>query len=277
MSTVYLNGKFMALDDAKISPMDRGFTFGDGVYEVIPVYNRRIFRLSDHIDRLQESMKRIYISSPYSMDEWQNILESLVEYNNGLNQSIYLQVTRGVTPREHTFSHETTPTVFIMSRPLEKPDNSKGSAAITRQDIRWKLCNIKAITLLPSVLLRYDARLEGANEAILISHGYVTEGAASNIFICKDRHVSTPPKSEKILAGITRDLVINLLRDNNISCLEEMVTLDMLRTADEIWLTSSTQEIVPVVKLDGVDVGNGVPGTLYEAANKIYQEFLVNY
>ncbi|MCS3903160.1 D-alanine transaminase [Methylohalomonas lacus] len=273
MSLVYLNGDFVALEEARISPLDRGFTFGDGVYEVIPVYNRRVFRLKEHLERLENSLKLIYMRNPLPVEEWKRILDRLVTENAGDDQSIYLQVTRGVSPRDHVFNDEMQATVFIMTKPLEQPDNSAGSAAIVRPDIRWQWCHIKAITLLPSVLLRHEASLSGAREAILVNQGLVTEGAASNVFICESGKVLTPPKSRQLLPGITRDLVIELLQQNGIECSEYPVPETQLRSADEIWITSSTQEIVPITVLDGEMVGSGQPGPLWQHAARIYRDF----
>lgn len=273
MGQVYLNGDFVALEDARISPLDRGFTFGDGVYEVVPVYNRRIFRLAEHLQRLQNSLELIYMRNPLPLAEWERILHKLVAENEGDDQSIYVQVSRGVSPRDHAISDDMQATVFIMTRPLLQPDNTAGSAAIVRQDIRWQWCHIKAITLLPSVLLRYEAQQEGAREAILIRDGEVTEGAASNVFICKSGRVMTPPKGEQLLPGITRDLVIELLHKAGLECEEKSFTESELRDADEIWITSSTQEIVPIVSLDNQPVGSGQPGPLWQRATRAYQQF----
>ena len=273
MSTVYLNGEFVALEEARISPLDRGFTFGDGVYEVIPVYNRRIFRLHEHLQRLENSLGLIYMHNPLPAADWETILTRLVKENEGDDQSIYLQVTRGVSARDHAFSDDLVPTVFVMTKPLLQPDNTAGTAAIVREDIRWQWCHIKAITLLPGVLLRYEAYNAGAREAILVRDGQVTEGAASNVFVCRDGCIKTPPKSERLLPGITRDLVIELLQQAGLQCDEDAVSEQDLREADEIWITSSTQEIVPVISLDRHPVGAGVPGPLWQQATRVYQQF----
>ncbi|MDZ7736556.1 MAG: D-amino acid aminotransferase [Gammaproteobacteria bacterium] len=273
MSTVYLNGDFMPLEEARISPLDRGFTFGDGVYEVIPVYNRRIFRLHEHLLRLERSLKLIHMHNPLTAPEWEAIFKRLISDNKGDDQSIYLQVTRGVSARDHLFTTDLMPTVFVMTKPLLQADNRVGVGAIVREDIRWQWCHIKAITLLPGVLLRYEAYMSDAKEAILIRDGQVTEGAASNVFICHDNHILTPPKSERLLPGITRDLVIDLLREEGMDCDEVTVSEKDLYAADEIWITSSTQEIVPVTRLDGRPVGEGVPGPLWQRATRAYRKF----
>lgn len=273
MATVYLNGEYLPLEEARISPLDRGFTFGDGVYEVIPVYNRRIFRLQEHLVRLDNSLRLIYMHNPLPPPEWGRILQKLVTDNEGDDQSIYLQITRGVSPRDHAFDNDMQATVFAMTKPLLQPDNSAGAAAIVREDIRWQWCHIKAITLLPSVLLRHEARQEGARETILVRDGQVTEGATSNVFICRENCIVTPPKGERLLPGITRDLVIELLHQAGLACKEAPVGEDELRAADEVWITSSTQEIVPIIRLDGRPVGTGQPGPLWQKAVEIYQQF----
>lgn len=277
MALSYLNGNFVALEDARISPLDRGFTFGDGVYEVIPVYGRRIFRLKEHLQRLENSLALIYMRNPLPVSEWNRILQRLISENEGDDQSVYLQVTRGVSPRDHAFNDDIMATVFIMTKPLQQPDNTVGATAIVRPDIRWQWCHIKAITLLASVLLRHEAQLAGAKEAILVNDGLVTEGAASNVFICRGNTVLTPPKSEQLLPGITRDLVIELLRADGLNCEEQMITESELRRADEIWITSSTQEIVPIINLDSATVGAGRPGPVWERATRLYQSFKRSY
>ena len=277
MSLVYLNGEFKPLAEAYVSVLDRGFTFGDGVYEVIPVFNRTIFRFEEHLQRLDNSLKAIYMENPYSRVQWSSIFNRLIESVDEDNQSIYLQITRGVSERDHDITLADSPTVFVTSRPIVKKDFSTGIKAITHEDIRWSYCDIKAITLLPSVLLRHRAKEQGAKEAILIRDGYVTEGAASNVFVIKDGIIYTAPKNNTVLPGITRDLVLELLEKAGISFKEEQVKQEALNTADEIWITSSTWEIVPVVQLDEQQVSDGKVGPLWHKANELYQEFKLNY
>ena len=272
-SIVYLNGQYLPIEKAKISVLDRGFTFGDGVYEVVPVYHGHIFRFEKHIERLNNSLDEVYIDKPYNLTQWQEILRELIDQNPAENHSLYIQVTRGVSERDHAIDMATKPTVFAMSRPLLKKDRSAGISAIIEEDIRWKYCHIKAITLLPSVILRHKARQAGATEALLVKDGYVTEGAASNVFIVKDGVVKTPPKDGSLLPGITRDLLVELLLKSDIACEEVAITEKELRQADEIWITSSTWEIVPVVKLDAEPVGMGKPGEVWQQATEIYQAF----
>lgn len=273
MTTVYLNGEFIPLEDAKISVLDRGFTFGDGVYEVFLVYQKKIFRLAEHLQRLNNSLAAIYMQNPHSDSDWEKILTALVDKNTAADQSLYLQVTRGVSDRDHSIQIATKPTVFAMSKALTQRNLAKGVTAITCEDIRWKLCYIKAITLLPSVLLRYRASEAGAAEAILIKDNFVTEGAASNVFVVKNGLVKTPPKDGNLLPGITRDLIVELLAKEGIPCKEESITRDELFNADEIWITSTTWEIVPVVRLDEQIIGDGQPGKTWKKTVEIYQQF----
>ncbi len=277
MSTVYLNGEFVPLNEARVSVLDRGFLFADGVYEVMPAYNGRVFRVDEHLQRLENSLRGIYMQNPLSLSEWKHILEQIVEKNTGKHQSLYLQVTRGVSERDHFFDADLTATVFIMSKPLKEKNRSDGIAAILTEDTRWKHCDLKTIALLPGVLLRHMAREKGASEAILFNDDQVTEGAASNVFVIHGETMKTPPKSNNILPGVTRDLVVELCAQNNLDLREESITVDEIKTADEIWVTSSTQEIIPVIKLDGQAIGNGQPGAMYERVNDIYQSFKENF
>mgnify|MGYP006282460511 CR=1 FL=1 len=259
--TVYLNGEFLAAGDAKVSVLDRGFLFGDGVYEVIPVYGGRLFRLEPHLDRLDHSLDGIRLANPLDHPAWRQVLVRLVEANGGGDQSIYLQVTRGVAPRDHGFPEDVEPTVVAMSNPLpEPPARNDGVEAITVEDIRWHYRHIKAITLLPNVLLRQQALEMGAAEAVLLHDGQATEGAASNLFVVRGGVVTTPPKGTLLLPGITRDLVVELCRAHGLPCEEAPVYEADLREAEEVWLTSSTKEVVPVTRIDGTPVGDGRPG-----------------
>ena len=277
MSLVYLNGEFKPIEEASINVLDRGFTFGDGVYEVIPIFNRKIFRFSEHITRLENSLREIYMSNPLKENEWRDIFNKLIDSLELANQSIYLQITRGVSRRDHDISIADKPTVFAMSRPLETNNFSSGIKAITHEDIRWQLCNIKATTLLPSILLRHKAKEQEARETILIRDKYVTEGAASNVFVCTDDKILTPARTSHVLSGITRDLIVEILMHNDLPIVEGSISESKLLSAGEIWVTSSTWEIVPVVELDDKLVGSGKPGPLWQQANKLYQGFKNDY
>jgi D-alanine transaminase len=273
----YLNGSFLPLEEAHVSVMDRGFLFGDGVYEVIPVYGKRLFRLAHHLKRLQNSLDAVRICNPLADDEWENILTELIKRNNGSDQAIYLQVTRGVAAkRDHAFPEDTSPTVFVMSTPAPASADIAsiaGIRAITLEDNRWKHCNIKAITLLPNVLLRQEAVDAGTAEAILIKDGLAIEGAASNIFIVSNGMLITPPNGPALLPGITRDLILELAVNNAIPHREAGIPLDELLSADEIWLTSSTREISPVIILDDTTVGEGTPGPVWKRMISLYQDY----
>ncbi len=277
MTTAYLNGSFLPLEDARVPVMDRGFLFGDGVYEVIPVYGGRLFRLAQHLQRLQNSLDGVRIGNPLTPDAWRELLEELVRRNSGTNQAVYLQVTRGVAAkRDHAFPADVRPTVFAMSNPLPEPRDIAGEPgihAITLPDIRWQYCNIKAITLLPNVMLRQQAIEADTAEAILIKDGYATEGAASNIFIVRNGVLITPPKGPALLPGITRDLIVELAAGNAVPYREADITEAELRSAGEIWLTSSTREISPVVRLDDTIVGDGRPGPVWQHMIALFQAY----
>lgn len=270
-SLVYLNGEYLPLDQAKVSVLDRGFLFGDGVYEVIPVYGGKPLRLAEHLRRLDQSLSGIRMVSPLSDAEWAEIFDRLIQGRE--DQYLYLQVTRGAAPkRDHAIPAEISPTVFVM-RSLIAPIPLDGIRAVTLDDIRWRYCHIKAITLLANVLLRQEAVDRGAAEAILVRDGWVTEGAASNIFLVKDGTLVTPPKSNELLPGITRDLVLELARENGIAAEERTFRLEELRAADEIWMTSSTREVLAVIELDGAPVGDGKPGPVWKRVQAIYQGY----
>jgi D-alanine transaminase len=269
--TVYLNGQYLPLADAKISVMDRGFLFGDGVYEVIPAYSGKLFRLEDHLERLANSLKSIRLQNPHSHEQWRNLLTPLLKKD--LDQSVYLQITRGVAPkRDHAFPQNVTPTVFAMvSGITPHADADNGVKALSMEDSRWKLCNTKAITLLANVLLRQDAVDNGCSEAILFKDDYLTEGSASNVFAVIDGILMTPPKSSAILPGITRDVILEIARKNNIPCSEQAISMDDIKKASEIWITSSTREIIPVVELDSEKIADGKPGPLWKTFYKLFQ------
>jgi D-alanine transaminase len=268
---VYLNGSFVPLEEARISVLDRGFLFGDGVYEVIPVYGGRTLRLEEHLRRLENSLRGIRMAQPLRKTEWEAIFARLVQGTH--DQAIYLQVTRGVAPRrDHAIPEDVAPTVFAMCSPIT-PSPVSGIRAITLDDIRWQWCHIKAITLLPNVLLRQTAADQGCGEAILVRNGYVTEGTASNVFAVIEGMIVTPPKGPELLPGITRDLVLELAQAEGLATGEREISLAELRRAEEIWVTSSTREILPVIELDGQEVGSGRPGPMGEQMIALYQGF----
>ncbi|MCW8887570.1 MAG: D-amino acid aminotransferase [Gammaproteobacteria bacterium] len=275
MSKVYLNGEYLPADEAKISVLDRGFIFGDGVYEVIPVYGARLFRAAHHLQRLSRGLQEIQIENPLSEERWIEILEELIQQNGGGDQSLYLQVTRGIAPRDHRFPDAINPTIFAMSNPLAEVDLStqQGISAVLLEDNRWLRCNIKSISLLPNILLKQQAYDADGGEALLMRNGFVTEGAASNIIIVKGDSLITPPQSNHLLPGITRDLVIELCRTHNIPHELRPITREELFAADEVWVTSSTKEIVPIITIDDRPVGDGRIGDVWRKMTRIYREY----
>jgi len=278
---IYLNGEYMALADANISVLDRGFLLGDSIYEVIPIFAGKPFRLKHHLQRMDNSLGSIRIENPHTPDEWKAIITELVSQypdpDNNLDQSLYIHITRGISPiRDHVFPGPITPSVFVMSSPInyaKLPDPEKGISAVTIDDIRWKLCCIKATTLLPNVLARQAAAEQDAAEAIMIRDGLALEGAASNLFIVKDGVLITPPKGNELLPGITRDLVLELAENNTINYKEDSITLEDLQNADEIWLTSSVREIIPVTELDGKKLEGTHPGPLWRQMRGLYDQY----
>ena len=271
--TVYLNGQYLPLSDAKVSVMDRGFLFGDGIYEVIPAYSGKLFHFQEHMERLENSLSSIRLANPHDRAQWLEILTPLLDKN--LDQSIYLQITRGVaSKRDHAFPENVTPTVFAMCSDIVPFENlESGVKAISVDDSRWELCNVKATTLLANILLRQQAVEKGCAEAILVKDGYVTEGAASNIFAVIDGILITPPQGCEILPGITRNVILEIAGKNNIPYSEDIISLDALKTASEIWLTSSTREIVPVIQLDNETIANGKPGPIWRTMNQLFQAY----
>jgi D-alanine transaminase len=276
MSLVYLNGEFIPSDEAKVSVFDRGFIFGDGVYEVIPVFGGRMFRLPHHLARLEASLTAIQLRNPHTARQWNDIFTRLSANNGTVDQSVYLQITRGVAARDHAFPPNISPTVFAYASPLNYPPAeqlAKGVAAITTADNRWQRCDIKSIALLANALLRQQAIEQGAVEAILVRDGLMTEGAASNIFIVSGDRVITPPKGPYILPGITRDLVVEIAHSHDIDCVEQPVPIGLLRSANEVWMTSSTKEILPITRIDSRPVGDGKQGPMHVRVFALYQQY----
>jgi len=276
MNMVFLNGEFLPPDLACIPVLDRGFIFGDGVYELIPVYSRRPFRLAEHLRRLQHSLDGIRLANPHTEAAWGELIGELIARNEGDDQSVYLHVTRGVAKRDHAFPAGVPPTVFMMSNPLVTPApelRETGAAAVTAVDNRWLRCDIKAISLLPNVLLRQLAVDAGAMETILLRDGFLTEGAASNIFIVHGDTLLAPPKSHLMLPGITCDVVLELAAASGIPCEVREISEFEVRGAWEIWLTSSTREVLAVTLLDGKPVGDGKPGPMFRRMHALYQEY----
>ena len=274
---VYLNGEYLPQSQAKVSVLDRGFLFGDGVYEVIPVFGGKPLRLDAHLERLQRSMGKVSLRNPLSRQQWTDVFQQLLEQNPGDDRSIYLQVTRGAAPlRDLSVAQDIAPTVFIMVndiKPVDYAQLENGIEAVTIDDFRWHACDIKSVSLIANVIIRLQANALQVADAVMVRDGLVTEGTASNIFVVHKGVISTPPKSERLLPGITRDLVIELAQANGFDVNERDIREGELQSADEIWLTSSTREIAPVVKLDNRDVGEGVAGEYWKKMIAIYQDY----
>ena len=273
---VFLNGEFLPIEEAKVPVLDRGFIFGDGVYEVVPVYSRHPFRLQEHLERFRRSHQAIRIPNPLSDAEWTRLVHDLVARNAGEDQSVYLQVTRGVAKRDHAFPKDTKPTVFAMSSPLVTPAREvvdSGVHAITTIDYRWLKCDVKSTSLLGNCLLRQVAADAGALEVVMFRDGFLTEGSSSNVFVVKNGVILAPPKNNLVLPGITYDVVLELAKANGLAHEVRPVTEAEVREADEIWVTSSTKEVLAVTRLDGKRVGSGVPGPVFKRVYRLYQSY----
>ena len=274
--TAYLNGQFLPLADARIPVLDRGFIFGDGVYEVIPVYSRRPFRLPEHLRRLQHSLDAIRLGNPMADAEWTRLIHELVARHSGEDQSVYLQVTRGVAKRDHAFPKEGKPTVFMMSSPLSTPPREQieqGVPCITATDFRWLKCDVKSVSLLGNCLLRQLAADAGAVEVVLFRDDFLTEASASNVFVVRNNKMLAPPKNHLILPGITYDVVLELAAAKGISIELRAIAEQEVRNADELWVTSSSKEVLAITTLDGKPVGNGRPGPLFRTVHQAFQDF----
>jgi D-alanine transaminase len=275
-SVVFLNGKLMPVEEARVPVLDRGFIFGDGVYELVPVYSRVPFRVDEHLARLERSLAAVRIRNPYSRAEWRDIVLQLVAKQPFEDQGVYFQVTRGVAKRDHAFPKDAAPTVFMMSNPLVCPPKElvdKGAAAVTAVDDRWHHCDIKSISLIGNCLLRQVSVDAGAVETILFRDKVLTEASASNVFVVKGGVVLSPPKSNLILPGITYDVVAELAQAAGMPLEFRDITEDEVRGADEIWVTSSSKEVLAIVTLDGRKVGEGRPGPVFRRMYGLYQEF----
>jgi len=273
---VFLNGKFMLIEEAKVPVLDRGFIFGDGVYELVPVYSRVPFRLDEHLARLERSLEAVRIRNPYTRAEWRDIILQLVAKQAFEDQGVYFQVTRGVAKRDHAFPKDAEPTVFVMSNPLVTPARElveRGAAAVSAADDRWLHCDIKSISLIGNCLLRQVSADAGATETILFRGEHLTEASASNVFVVKGGVILSPPKSNLILPGITFDVIAELARGAALPFEYRDVSRDEVFSADEVWVTSSSKEVLAVVTLDGKPVGDGRPGPVFRKMHALYQDF----
>ncbi|WP_339668832.1 D-amino acid aminotransferase [Dasania marina] len=285
MSIVYLDGAYMPMAEAKISPMDRGFLFGDGIYEVVPSYDGKMVGFGPHIDRMIEGMGFIDIKLNWSHDQWRDVCDQLIEKNSGDNLGLYLHVSRGTdSKRFHAYPDNVAPTVFAFAfeiPPATVADKAKvkGYKVNTQQDLRWDRCNIKSTALLGNVMHFQAGHAAGMNETLLFNaNNELTEASACNAYIVKDGVVITPPLDNQCLPGITRKILLSILaKDGSIKVEERIVTKDEVLNADEVWITSSSKEIAPVTQVDGKPVGNGEVGDVWLAAQTLYSAQKYNY
>ena len=281
MSTIYLNGDWLAPENAKVSVMDRGFLFGDGIYEVVPVYSRRPFRLDQHLARMQQSLDGIQLTNPHTRAEWTRLVTKLASEAEWEDQSLCIQVTRGpMAVRNHAFPATVTPTVMMLAEPLVTPPASlreSGITAVSSADIRWLRCDLKATSLLANCLLRQQAVAAGCAETVLFRDGFLTEGAASSIFVVKNGVLLAPPLTHLMLPGITYDVVLELAAQHGLPHKVGDITEAETRSADELWMCSSTKEVLPIVMLDNLKVGAGdtagKPGAVFATMYQWYQQF----
>jgi D-alanine transaminase len=272
----HLDGQQQLLTEARISPLDRSFLFGDGIYEVMPVYGGRMFRPPLHLDRLARSATALRLRNPHSSQQWLALLQSLIDANGGGDQYVYLQLSRGAEHgRNHAPLPDIAPTVFAYCSPWPVPAESTlrdGLACITAQDTRWARCDIKSVALLANVLLRQLAVDANASETILLRDGELVEGSASTVHVVRDGTLITPPNSTHLLPGTTRVVVEELADSLGIARLDARITEAELRGADEIWLGAATREVQPVTKLDGKPVGSGKPGPVWRRVYDGWQQ-----
>ena len=285
MGTVYLNGEYLGADEAKISPMDRGFLFGDGIYEVIPSYQGKMLGFGAHIERMNNGLNELEIKLDYSADTWRKICNDLCEKNQGDNLGIYLHVSRGAdTKRAHGYPTNITPTVFafaseIPAEPKGDIDNATTYTVSLEQDRRWQRCHIKSTALLGNVIHYQHGAAAGNKETILFNRlEESTEASSSNVFIVKDGVISTPPLDNQILPGITRWLILNILHSySDFKVQESIISKDELLDADEVWITSATKEVGPVVKVNGKLVGDGKPGAVWQQVQSLFTKHKFDY
>ena len=271
---VYLNGAFLPIGEAKIPVLDRGFIFGDGVYEVIPAYGREPFRMRHHLARLAHSCDGIGLANPHADAEWERLVRELIARQPFDDQAVYLQVTRGVAKRDHAFPKSAAPTVFMMSNPLPSPTREqveRGVAAITADDNRWQRCDLKTTSLLGNVLMRQLAAEAGAVETVMFRDGFLTEASASNVLIVKGGTIVAPPKDRLILPGITYDAAIEFAREAGMQVEIRPIARAEALAADEMWLSSSTKEVLAVTTVDGRPFGGGRPGPVFRRMWEVFQ------
>jgi D-alanine transaminase len=275
MKFAILDGKMINRSEAKVDVEDRGYQFGDGVYEVIRVYNGRMFTGTEHLNRFVKSLDSIGITLPYTMDHLKKLLEELIAKNNLQIGTIYMQITRGVAPRNHAFPAEhVSPCLVAYTKEVVRPLESlnTGVKAIVTEDLRWLRCDIKSLNLLGNLLAKQKAAVEGCFEAIQHRSEDVTEGSSSNIFIVKNGVVSTHQSDNLILKGITKDLILQVCASKNIVVEERTFTLDELAQADEVFLSSTTCEVMPIIEVDGKSVADGLPGPVTKRLQEMFEQ-----
>jgi D-alanine transaminase len=271
----YLDGEFLPLQEARISPLDRGFLFGDSVYEVVPVFDDRLFLFREHFDRLARSLREIRLTSPHSHEEWLTVLEELIRRNGGGTMYVYVQVTRGMEfGRDHAFPAAAKPTVFALASQLPTltaHQRAQGLSAITVEDFRWGRCDIKTTALLANVLMKQQAVDAGAQEAIIVRDGEVLEGSSTSVFVVRNGALMAPVNSHRILPGTTREAALELSKD--MTPIEiRRITIDELRTADEVWIGAATRDVLPITRIDGQPVGSGKPGPLWQKVSAAFAQ-----
>jgi D-alanine transaminase len=274
--TVYLNGEFMPLAEARVPVLDRGFMFGDGVYEFIPVYSRRPFRIDAHLARLDASLAAIRLPNPLPAEVWRAHVATLIAAQEAVDQAVYVQVTRGVAVRDMPFPEATPATVLMMATPLQTPSaetKADGVCAVSAIDNRWLRCDIKSVALLPNVLLRQQAVDAGCAETVLLRGGWLTEGTASNIFVVQNGMLLAPPKSNLMLPGITYELVLELAATHGVPHQVRPISEAEVRSADELWMTSSPKEVLAITTLDGQPVGDATVGPMAKQMDAYYQQY----
>ena len=272
---VYLNGEFLPMGEARIPVLDRGFIYGDGVYEVIPVYHRAPFRMPHHLKRLQYSLDGIRLSNPMDDAAWDALVRDLVSRQPFDDQAVYLQVTRGVAKRDHAFPKGVPPTVFMMSNPLPLPSREqidRGVAVVTAEDNRWHRCDLKTTSLIGNVLMRQRAADLGAVETVMFRDGWLTEASASNVLVVRAGTIVAPPKDQQILPGITYDAALEFAREAGMPMDIRPVRREEALAADEMWLSSSTKEVLAITTLDGKPFASGVPGPVFRRMYAVFQQ-----
>jgi D-alanine transaminase len=270
---VYLNGEFLPLGNAKISVLDRGFIYGDGVYEVVPVYGRKPFRMPQHLARLAHSLEGIRLADPHA-DRWTTLIGDLIARQPFDDQAVYLQITRGVAKRDHAFPQGVTPTVFMMSNPLAVPTREqveRGVAVITAEDNRWLRCDLKTTSLVGNVLMRQLAADHDAIETVMFRDGYLTEASASNVLVVRQGRIIAPPKDNLILPGITYDATLEIANAIGVPLEVRAVTHAEAMGADEMWLSSSSKEVLAITRVDGQAFAGGAPGPVFRRVWEAFQ------